>query len=191
MNNMPELKIGVVAVSRDCFPESLSVSRREALMKAYKEKYGEEHIYECPICIVESEIPVSYTHLVQVSDEEAVSAQIDKAEEQNIPVITIRSDAPASKRVSFVSGNDYAIGEMYGNQINNIAQKKAEEEDRKIRVTVLLNSEERNAAPNVIFTAISETTASIASKIELTSKVIDNTGMFESEENVRDLIRCV
>ncbi len=41
MNNMPELKIGVVAVSRDCFPESLSVSRREALMKAYKEKYGE------------------------------------------------------------------------------------------------------------------------------------------------------
>ena len=39
MNNMPELKIGVVAVSRDCFPESLSVSRREALIKAYKEKY--------------------------------------------------------------------------------------------------------------------------------------------------------
>ena len=34
MNNMPELKIGVVAVSRDCFPESLSVSRREALMKS-------------------------------------------------------------------------------------------------------------------------------------------------------------
>ena len=60
MNNMPEVKIGVVAVSRDCFPESLSVSRREALMKAYKEKYGEEHIYECPICIVESEI-----HMVQ------------------------------------------------------------------------------------------------------------------------------
>ena len=31
MNNMPELKIGVVAVSRDCFPESLSVNRRKAL----------------------------------------------------------------------------------------------------------------------------------------------------------------
>ena len=28
--------------------------------------------------------------IVQVSDEEAVSAQIDKAEEQNIPVITIQ-----------------------------------------------------------------------------------------------------
>ena len=28
MNNMPELKIGVVAVSRDCFPESLSATLR-------------------------------------------------------------------------------------------------------------------------------------------------------------------
>ena len=60
MSNMPEVKIGVVAVSRDCFPERLSVTRRENLMKAYQEKYGEEGIYECPICIVESEI-----HMVQ------------------------------------------------------------------------------------------------------------------------------
>ena len=41
MNNMPKLKIGVVAVSRDCFPESLSVTRREALIKAYVEKFGD------------------------------------------------------------------------------------------------------------------------------------------------------
>ena len=60
MSNMPEVKVGVVAVSRDCFPESLSVTRRENLMKAYTEKYGSEGIYECPICIVESEI-----HMVQ------------------------------------------------------------------------------------------------------------------------------
>ena len=56
MNNMPKTKIGIVAVSRDCFPESLSVTRREALIKAYKEKYDPEDIYECPVCIVESEI---------------------------------------------------------------------------------------------------------------------------------------
>ena len=64
MNNMPEVKIGVVAVSRDCFPESLSVNRRKNLMKAYTEKYGTEGIYECPICIVESEI-----HMVQVLED--------------------------------------------------------------------------------------------------------------------------
>ena len=61
---MPNIKIGVVAVSRDCFPESLSVNRRKALIDAYTAKYGEEHIYECPICIVESEI-----HMVQALED--------------------------------------------------------------------------------------------------------------------------
>lgn len=31
MKNMPEVKVGIVAVSRDCFPESLSVNRRKAI----------------------------------------------------------------------------------------------------------------------------------------------------------------
>ena len=50
------MKIGIVAVSRDCFPESLAVNRRKALIAKYVEKYGNADIYECPICIVESEI---------------------------------------------------------------------------------------------------------------------------------------
>ena len=45
MTNLPEVKVGVVAVSRDCFPESLSVNRRKALMEAYAAKYGEEGVY--------------------------------------------------------------------------------------------------------------------------------------------------
>ena len=64
MINMPKVKIGVVAVSRDCFPESLSVNRRKALIKAYTDKYGADEIYECPICIVESEI-----HMVQALED--------------------------------------------------------------------------------------------------------------------------
>ena len=32
MNNIPKVKIGIVAVSRDCFPKSLSVNRRKALV---------------------------------------------------------------------------------------------------------------------------------------------------------------
>lgn len=63
-DNMPKVKLGIVAVSRDCFPESLSVTRREALVKAYADKYDVEDIYECPICIVESEI-----HMVQALED--------------------------------------------------------------------------------------------------------------------------
>ena len=53
MNNMPEVKLGIVAVSRDCFPMTLSVSRRQAVVKEFTAKYGE--LYECPTC-VENEI---------------------------------------------------------------------------------------------------------------------------------------
>jgi L-fucose isomerase-like protein len=55
MNNVPQIKVGIVAVSRDCFPESLSVNRRKKLVAAYEKKFGKNDIYECPVCIVESE----------------------------------------------------------------------------------------------------------------------------------------
>ena len=53
MNHLPEVKMGIVAVSRDCFPMSLSESRRKAVVASYKEKYGD--IYECPVT-VENEV---------------------------------------------------------------------------------------------------------------------------------------
>ena len=64
MNNTPVMKIGIVAVSRDCFPESLSVTRRQNLVNAYKAKYNADEIYECPVCIVESEI-----HMMQALED--------------------------------------------------------------------------------------------------------------------------
>ena len=54
--NIPKIKVGIVAVSRDCFPASLAENRRKALVKAYKDKYDAADIYECPITIIESEI---------------------------------------------------------------------------------------------------------------------------------------
>lgn len=35
-NNIPQVKLGIVAVSRDCFPIALSTQRRENIVKAYK-----------------------------------------------------------------------------------------------------------------------------------------------------------
>ena len=64
IDNMPKVKVGIVAVSRDCFPESLSVNRRKALVEAYTKKYDAADIYECPVCIVESEI-----HMVQALED--------------------------------------------------------------------------------------------------------------------------
>ncbi len=51
MKNIPEVKLGIIAVSRDCFPMSLSENRRKAIVAEYA-KLGE--IYDCPT-VVENE----------------------------------------------------------------------------------------------------------------------------------------
>ncbi len=46
MYNIPNVKLGIIAVSRDCFPIALSTSRRQAIVKAYG-----EGLYECPLTV--------------------------------------------------------------------------------------------------------------------------------------------
>ena len=46
MRNIPEVKLGLIAVSRDCFPIALSNSRRKAIAEAYG-----EGLYECPVTV--------------------------------------------------------------------------------------------------------------------------------------------
>ncbi|MBR3872552.1 MAG: fucose isomerase [Clostridia bacterium] len=46
IRNIPDVKLGIIAVSRDCFPIALSEKRRAAIVKAYK---GD--LYECPVTV--------------------------------------------------------------------------------------------------------------------------------------------
>ncbi len=50
MSNIPEVKLGLVAVSRSCFPAALSERRRTAVVKFFG-----DGIYECPVT-VENEV---------------------------------------------------------------------------------------------------------------------------------------
>lgn len=49
MKNIPQIKLGLISVSRGCFPITLSQRRRHAVAAAYG-----DGLYECPVC-VESE----------------------------------------------------------------------------------------------------------------------------------------
>ncbi len=49
MNNIPQVKLGILAVSRDCFPITLSEKRRKAVVEALKKRNVD--IYECPVII--------------------------------------------------------------------------------------------------------------------------------------------
>ena len=44
--NIPEVKLGIIAVSRDCFPIALSTRRRQNIAAAYG-----EGLYECPVTV--------------------------------------------------------------------------------------------------------------------------------------------
>ena len=46
-SNIPVVKLGIIAVSRDCFPIALSTARRSAIVQAYR---GED-LYECPVTV--------------------------------------------------------------------------------------------------------------------------------------------
>ncbi len=46
MNNIPEVKLGLIAVSRDCFPIALSEKRRAAIIR----NCGGD-LYECPVTV--------------------------------------------------------------------------------------------------------------------------------------------
>ncbi len=46
MKNIPDVKLGLIAVSRDCFPIALSERRRAAIKAAYS-----GNLYECPVTV--------------------------------------------------------------------------------------------------------------------------------------------
>ena len=156
----------------------------------YIENFGESLVEEYSAEeLVEMAIAAKVDGIILKADGgNAIENQIKKAAKEKIPVMTILTDVPNSERISFVSGSDYATGEMYGNLIIEEVQKKREQEEKQIRVTVLVDSDSENATPNLIYSGIHEKIASLGEKIDLSTRVIDNSGKFESEETVRDLI---
>ena len=49
MKNIPEVKLGIIAVSRDCFPITLSEKRRKAVVAALKAKPNVEFVYNATV----------------------------------------------------------------------------------------------------------------------------------------------
>lgn len=61
MNNIPQVKMGIVAVSRDCFPITLSEKRRKAIVEVLKNRGYD--IYECPIIVeggIDKDVQAAY-----------------------------------------------------------------------------------------------------------------------------------
>ena len=58
MKNLPEIRIGLIAGSTDWMPQDVAVANRQKLMARFREVYGDEPVYECPIVITDNEVSV-------------------------------------------------------------------------------------------------------------------------------------
>lgn len=155
--------------ARDCYVENFGAE--------LSEDYSTEELFEMAIAARVDGI------IVEASSSSKLEELINRGTEAGIPVITVIGDAKNSQRKSFVSANDYTLGEMYGREIVDATHGMSQ-----AKVTVVTSSDGTEATPNLIYSGISETVAQLRNDIELTALSIDSSGEFESEESMRNLV---
>lgn len=153
--------------------------------------------------------------IVTASEEEKMTALIDRADAAGIPVVTLYGDNTQSTRCSFVGVGSYNLGREYGRQALRImrerlvgtqeiqfatkteeeiseAEMKAVEvgtEARPIRVTLLVNPFANSLDQNILYSGIQETIEQERGNmvVELSQQSVDDTNAFSVEESVRDI----
>ncbi|WP_026653790.1 L-fucose/L-arabinose isomerase family protein [Butyrivibrio proteoclasticus] len=58
MKNVPDIKIAIIVGSTDWLPSDIAIENRQKLVRSYVENYGDECIYECPICLTDNEVSI-------------------------------------------------------------------------------------------------------------------------------------
>ncbi|MBR5359349.1 MAG: substrate-binding domain-containing protein, partial [Lachnospiraceae bacterium] len=117
--------------------------------------------------------------------------QINKATAAGIPVVTVRTDAPASARRSFVGVSYYNLGNEYGKLIINACKEMDDRhEGEAVSVLVLTDGAMQDTSQNVVITALKESLQKKTDdipEIVVNTAGIDNSGEFTAEESIRDL----
>ncbi|HWP21902.1 MAG TPA: substrate-binding domain-containing protein [Candidatus Cryosericum sp.] len=120
--------------------------------------------------------------LIQPDGSDEVKALIQKAIGSNIPVITVMTDSPVSKRQGFVGYNSYDLGQLYGQQVRSIMAQSPNE----CRAVVLFGSDVSENTQNIVYSSIIESLE--GQNITVDVLVIDNSNVFSAEEAIRELV---
>lgn len=124
--------------------------------------------------------------ILEYNGEEELKKEIDKAEDAGIPVITIMSDAPDSKRQSFVGVNDYQMGQAYGEQIAQFLDENIKS------ILLLLDSEKGDLEKNQLYSQISNAVMKKSStgEIEVKAEMLTPESKFDIEEAIRMIFQA-
>ena len=120
--------------------------------------------------------------ILEGDDSQELAKEIARAEEKEIPVVTVLSDSTQSTRECYVGINSYHLGQTFGKQVlKNVTSDM-------LTVCVLMNRNEANTNQNIIYSGIGEVLAKNAeSPYKIYATAIQDTGTFGAEETVRDI----
>lgn len=153
--------------------------------------------------------------IVTANEDEEMTALIDEAIENGIPVVTLYGDNTQSARCSFVGVAGYNLGREYGRQALKIVQERlagtqeskdfaGQAEDaakmdkelvevgsasRPVRVTILVNAYVKGLDQNILYSGIQDAIEQEQEEtvIALSLQSVDDTNAFSVEESIRDI----
>lgn len=137
--------------------------------------------------------------MVCADESSSMTALINDAVSNGIPVVTLYGDNTHSDRLSFVGIGGYSVGKMYAKQIINIIKDARREkllgedgieDTRKVQVAVLANADTKDAGQNIIISAIQDTISEenvTDAEFDVSIVTVDNTNAFSVEESIRDI----
>ena len=139
--------------------------------------------------------------ILQGTNDEDVTKQIEAAAEIGIPVVTIFSDAPETSRIAYVGINAYSVGVEYAEKLKEIL---ANDRNEDIKVTFLLSDSDEDSNQSQIFTQARTTLlneADIKDRVEITAvdvsagRVLNVNRVIRThlreEENQADYLVCM
>ena len=109
---------------------------------------------------------------------------IQKAKENNIPVVTVLADTPESARISHVGINNYQMGETYGEWLLDSLN------EGRNRVMILMGEQSEEVNKNLIYSQlynIVENGKKENQDVEIQMYSVDASLTFEAEEVIRDI----
>lgn len=130
--------------------------------------------------------------IIQADESEAVTANINDAVENGIPVITVLGDNTAGERQSFVGVGSYNLGREYGRQVLELYQREGAAEqwaEDSCSVYVLMDMNAEDTSQNILYSGIQETIESSEPRpnVQMEMYAVSNESRFAAEESIRDL----
>lgn len=137
--------------------------------------------------------------IVYANETEEMTALINSAVEQGIPVVTVLGDNTQSYRCSFVGVGSFNLGREYGKQIVKYAKEKENADtlssthsNDELNVVGIVNAYAESSDQGIVWSGIQnviEGEADVESNINLSLAYVDNKNTYTVEESIRDIFK--